>query len=91
MGSATGLWVACYKYRGPGNVTFSPAQPKTWEDTRAGANSQWAPLWQAPPAPADGKWGVEVSFDQPGAYVLRWHASDGALWADEDLTVTVTR
>ena len=91
VGSATGLWVACYKYRGPGNVTFSPAQPKTWEDTRAGANSQWAPLWQAPPAPADSKWAVQVSFDQPGVYVLRWHASDGALWADEDITVTVTR
>jgi hypothetical protein len=30
-------------------------------------------------------------FDQPGSYVLRWHASDGALWADEDITVTVTK
>ena len=90
VGSATGLWVACYLYRGPGKVMFNPAQPKTWEDTRAGANSQWAPLWAAPPAPADGRWTVEVSFDQPGVYVLRWHASDGALWADEDITVTVT-
>jgi len=91
VGSATGLWVACYKYRGPGNVTFTPPQPKTWEDTRAGANSQWAPLWQAPPVPPDGKWTVQVSFDEPGVYVLRWHATDGALWADEDITVTVTR
>lgn len=91
VGSATGLWVACYKYRGPGKVTFTPPQPKTWEDTRAGANSQWAPLWQAPPVPPDGKWTVQVSFDEPGVYVLRWHATDGALWADEDITVTVTR
>jgi hypothetical protein len=92
VGSATGLWVACYLYRGgPGKVTFSPDQPKTWEDTRAGANSQWAPLWAAPPAPADGRWTVQVSFDQPGVYVLRWHASDGALWADEDITVTVSQ
>lgn len=91
VGSATGLWVACYKYRGPGNVTFTPPQPKTWEDTRAGANSQWAPLWQAPPAPPDGKWTVQVSFDEPGVYVLRWHATDGALWDDEDITITVTR
>ena len=22
-----------------------------------------------------------VTFDEPGTYVLRWHASDGALWA----------
>jgi hypothetical protein len=91
VGSATGLWVSCYLYRGPGKVTFDPVQAKTWEDTRAGANSQWAPLWQAPPAPADGKWTVQVSFDEPGVYVLRWHASDGALWADEDITITVTR
>ncbi len=92
VSSATGLWVACYLFRGPGSgVHFSPAQPKTWEDTRTGANSQWSPLWQAPPAPADGKWTVQVTFDEPGTYVLRWHASDGALWADEDITVTVTR
>jgi hypothetical protein len=91
VGSATGLWVSCYLYRGPNaNVHFSPDQPKTWEDTRAGANSQWSPLWQAPAAPPDGKWTVEATFDQPGTYVLRWHASDGALWADEDITVTVT-
>jgi len=91
VGSATGLWVACYLYRGPNaKVHFSPSQPKTWEDTRAGANSQWSPLWQAPPAPPDGKWNVQVTFDEPGTYVLRWHATDGALWADEDITVTVT-
>jgi hypothetical protein len=92
VGSATGLWTACYLYRsnGSGKVHFSPEQPKTWEDTRAGANSQWSPLWQAPAQPVDGKWTVQVTFDDPGTYVLRWHASDGALWADEDITVTVT-
>ncbi|HLG96541.1 MAG TPA: hypothetical protein VKX49_09565 [Bryobacteraceae bacterium] len=91
VGSATGLWVACYLYRGPSSkVHISPDQPKTWEDTRAGANSQWSPLWQAPPPPPDGNWKTEVTFDEPGTYVLRWHASDGALWADEEITVTVT-
>ena len=91
VGSATGLWVSCYVFRGAGKITISPDQPKTWEDTRAGANSQWAPLWVAPPAPADGKWTVQAEFSQPGTYVLRWHASDGALWADEDITVTVVK
>jgi hypothetical protein len=91
VGSATGLWVSCYLYRGAGKVTFSPAQAKTWEDTRTGANSQWSPLWTPPAPPPDGKWTVQVTFDQPGDYVLRWHASDGALWADEDIKVTVTR
>jgi hypothetical protein len=95
VGSATGLWTACYLYRSSvssasSKVHFSPAQPKTWEDTRAGANSQWSPLWQPPPPPPDGKWTVQVTFDEPGTYVLRWHATDGALWANQDITVTVT-
>lgn len=92
VGSATGLWTACYLFRSTGSskVHFDPPQPKTWEDTRAGANSQWSPLWQAPPSPPDANWTVRVTFDEPGTYVLRWHASDGALWADEDITVTVT-
>jgi hypothetical protein len=90
VGSATGLWVACYVYRGAGRVHISPDQPKSWEDTRAGANSQWSPLWLAPPPPPDSNWKVTVTFDDPGTYILRWHASDGALWADEAITVTVT-
>jgi len=90
VGSATGLWVACYVYRGPGMVKISPDQPKPWEDTRAGANSQWAPLWQAPPPPPGNNWTATATFDTPGTYVLRWHASDGALWKDQNITVTVT-
>lgn len=89
--SATGLWVSCYVYRSAGKVTISPDQPKPWEDTRVGANSQWSPLWVAPPAPPDGNWAATLTFDEPGTYVLRWHASDGALFADENVTVTVIR
>jgi hypothetical protein len=91
VGSSTGLWASLLKYRGPGNVTYAPDQIKAWEDTRAGANSQWAPRWVAPPPPADGKWSATVTFDEPGDYVMRWHASDGALTADQDIKVTVTR
>ena len=91
VGSSTGLWTALYVYRGEGRVHFDTVQVKTWEDTRAGANSQWAPRWVAPPAPADGNWKVNVTFDDPGTYVMRWHATDGALWADENVTVVVTR
>lgn len=90
VGSATGLWVSCYVYRGPGLVKITPDQPKSWEDTRAGANSQWAPLWQASPPPPDNNWTATATFDTPGTYVLRWHASDGALWKDQNITVTVT-
>lgn len=91
VGSSTGLWASCYVYRGEGKVSIDPVQIKTWEDTRAGANSQWAPRWVAPPAPAGGNWRVSATFEEPGTYVLRWHASDGALWADEDVTVNVSR
>jgi hypothetical protein len=91
VGSATGLWASLLKYRGPGNVSFEQDQIKAWEDTRAGANSQWAPLWSPPKPPADGKWSATVTFDEPGDYVMRWHASDGALTADQDIKVTVTK
>ena len=71
--------------------TFEPAQIKTWEDTREGANSPWAPRWIAPPLPADGKYVATVTFGEPGTYVLRARADDGALTADEEVTVTVSR
>ena len=90
VGSATGLRLSWYVYRGAGKVTFDPLQTKVWEDTRTGANSPWAPLWQVPPVPPDGKWVVRVTFDEPGEYVLRCLASDGAVSADSDVTVTVT-
>jgi hypothetical protein len=91
VGSATGLWVSCYVYRAPGPVHISPRQPNPWEDTRAGGNSQWSPLWQAPPPPPGDNWTATATFDEPGTYIIRWHASDGALWADQPITVTVTR
>ena len=52
-----GLFMSWFLYRGGGGegdsggagdagaVTFDPPQIKVWEDTRAGANSPWAPLW----------------------------------------------
>jgi hypothetical protein len=90
VGSSTGLWASCIVYRSPGNVTITPDQVKPWEDTRAGANSQWAPRWVAPPPPPENKWSATATFDIPGQYVLRWHASDGALTTDQDIKVNVT-
>ena len=78
-------------YRGSGQVTFDPNQVKTWEDTRSGANSPWAPFWTAPPVPADGKYVVTATFVEPGTYVLRARADDGLLTTDEEVTVTVSR
>ena len=86
-----GLHLAWHVYRGAGEVTFTPAQIKTWEDTRSGANSPWAPIWVAPPAPPDGRHTAQVVFSEPGTYVLRARADDGALTGDAELTVTVTQ
>lgn len=89
VGSQTGLRVSWYLYRGPAHVTFDPEQTKVWEDTRAGANSPWAPRWIAPPIPEDGRIETTVTFTSPGTYVLRCLASDGALGSDHDITFTV--
>ena len=92
VGKNLGLHLSWFVYRGAGAaVTFEPRQIKTWEDTREGASSPWAPRWVAPPMPPDGKCAVTVNFDQPGTYVLRARADDGALTSDEDVTVTVSR
>ena len=93
VGKNRGLHVSWFVYRQPAgaNVTFDPPQIKAWEDTRAGANSPWAPQWTPPTLSADGRQSVQVTFSEPGTYVLRCRADDGALVADEDVTVVVTR
>jgi hypothetical protein len=91
VGKNLGLHLSWFVYRGAGKVHFSPDQIKPWEDTRAGANSPWAPVWFAPPIPADNKIAVDVTFDEPGTYILRALADDGALTTGENVTVTVTR
>ncbi|MBI3401646.1 MAG: hypothetical protein HY048_09520 [Acidobacteria bacterium] len=93
VGKVTGLHTSWFVYRQPAGakVTFDPPQVKPWEDTRAGANSPWAPLWTPPKLPDDGKQEVHVIFDTPGTYVLRCRADDGALYGDEEVTITVVR
>ena len=91
VGKNVGLHLSWFVYRGTGKVTFSPDQVKPWEDTRAGANSPWAPVWVPPTLPADGRIPVKVTFDEPGTYVIRALADDGALTGGENVTVTVTK
>jgi hypothetical protein len=90
VGKNLGLHLSLFVYRGAGEVKIEPEPVKSWEDTRAGANSPWAPLWFAPPLPADGKVTSTVTFNTPGTYVLRAVADDGALTGYDDVTVTVT-
>ena len=90
VGKNVGLHLSWFVYRGPGSVTFTPTQIKAWEDTRAGANSPWAPVWSAPDLTSDGRVVVEATFSEPGTYVLRALADDGALLGVDEVTVTVT-
>ena len=88
--SATGLRMSWFVYRGSGDVAFDPPQIKVWEDTREGEESPWSPGWSTPDAPEDGRWEVDVTFSEPGSYVLRALAHDGGLAVSADVTVTVT-
>ncbi len=93
-----GLFLSWNVYRGPEGkvegvqdiVHFDPPQIKPWEDTRTSANSPWGGLWLPPPIPEDGLYDVNVTFDEPGTYVLWGRADDGGLYHDQYLTVNVT-
>ncbi|MEE3137137.1 MAG: hypothetical protein VX291_04290, partial [Gemmatimonadota bacterium] len=89
--SATGLRLSWFRYRGPGEVMFDPAQTKVWEDRRDGGDSPWSAGWQTPPIPPDNRWTVQATFSEPGTYVLRALAHDGGLIKYEDVTVIVRR
>ena len=91
VGKITGLHLSWFVYRGAGKVVMDPEQVKPWEDTRANMNSPWAPNWTPPVMPRDGKVIVKATFDEPGTYVLRGLADDGALFGSDSVTVTVTR
>jgi hypothetical protein len=90
--SGPGLRLSWIVYRGKAeDVTFSPEQMKAWTDTRAYANSPWSPPYYIPEPPPDNKWLTQVTFKEPGTYVLRAVASDGAIFTYDNVTVTVTR
>lgn len=84
-----GMTFSWFVYRGSGEVSFSPLQVKTWEDTRAFQNSPWSPFWDPPEMPEDGVVRTEVTFHQPGEYTLRGRVDDGGLVDDANVTVRV--
>ncbi len=91
VGKINGLYFSWHVYRGEGAAaSFDPPQVKTWEDTRAFANSPWGFFWSPPEAPEDDLWRTTVTFDEPGTYVLRGRADDGGLFSDVEVTVHVT-
>jgi hypothetical protein len=90
-----GLNMSWFVYRAPEGVeaqeavTVDPPQVAVWEDTRPFSNSPWAPFWVPPELPEDGRWVAEVTFSEPGTYILRGRADDGGLFTDRDIVVTV--
>jgi len=95
VNKATGLHMTWFVYRAPEGVRaneiaeFNPPQISPWEDTRPYSNSPWASFWVPPMPPADGLWMADVTFKQPGTYMLKGRADDGGLFTDETVTVTV--
>ena len=88
-----GLHLTWFVYRGPANSepSFSPIQIESWEDTRPYSNSPWSPSWIAPELPEDGRWITEVTFHEPGTYILQGRADDGGLFTDRQITIRVSR
>ena len=88
--SASGLRLSWFIYRGQAaHVTFDPPQFAQWEDYRDARNSPWSAGWEVPPIPADNRWAAQVTFSEPGNYVLRTLAHDGGLMTSQDVTFTV--
>ena len=89
VGKTNGLYLSWNIYRGDADVTFDPPQVKPWEDTRASANSPWGSIWTPPGVPEDGMYEVNVTFDEPGQYMLWGRADDGGLFHDQYVEVNV--
>lgn len=90
VNKSVGLHFTWFVYRGENEATFDPIQIESWEDSRAWHDSPWAPYWEPPQVPDDDRWIVNVTFSEPGTYILRGRADDGALYADTEVTVRVT-
>ena len=91
VSGAPGLRLTWIVYRGPArHVTFEPEQRKAWIDSRAWANSPWSPPYILPEPPPDNRWVADVTFQEPGNYVLRAIASDGSHFTYENVMVKVT-
>ena len=88
QGSALGLRVAWFVYRGDGaTVAIDPPQFKAYPDFKHG--SPWTRGWEPPVPSADGRYPIQVTFREPGTYVLRALAHDGGAANSRNVTVTV--
>ena len=91
VAGAPGLRLSWFVFRGPAeNVTFTPTQLKSWMDSRVYANSPWSFPYVLGDIPPDNRWRTQVTFSEPGEYVLRGIASDGSQWSYENIHVSVS-
>lgn len=86
---ARGLRVSWFVYRGAGRVTFEPEQFNVWVDYLPDSNTPWTPGFVPPKLPPDGRFPVQVTFGDPGTYVIRVMAHDGGIDATQDVTIDV--
>ena len=90
VAGAPGLRLSWFVYRGAAeHVSFSPTQLKSWMDSRVYSNSPWSFPYVLPEIPPDNRFVTQVTFSEPGEYVLRGIASDGSQWSYENVRVTV--
>jgi hypothetical protein len=79
--NATGLRVAWIQWRGPGKVTFEPWYMEGVDDHMPG--------FVVPEPSPDGRVVTSMRFSEPGTYVIRAMADDGALYTPMDVKVIV--
>jgi hypothetical protein len=90
VAGAPGLRLSWFVYRGVAeHVSFSPVQLKSWMDSRVYANSPWSFPYVLPEVPPDNRYRTEVTFSEPGEYLLRGMASDGSQWSYQNVRVSV--
>ena len=88
---APGMRFSWTVYRGDAdNVSFDPEQLKAWMDTRVFGNSPWSPPYVLPELPPDDRYVTQVTFSEPGEYVLRGVAGDGSNFSYQNVVITVT-
>ena len=91
VGKNVGLHLSWFVYRGAGAGDLrSRSDQGVGRHARRRQLAVGADLGCRPTMPADGKITVHATFAEPGTYVLRGLADDGALIGGDDVTVTVT-
>ena len=91
VGKIVGLHASWFVYRGAGAVDVRSAADRVVGRHAHRRQLAVGAAVDAAGMPADGKVSVRATFSEPGEYVIRVRADDGALTSDGMVTVTVTK